>query len=320
MASGLIDRLAAREARRAPPLRLSAGAGQIVPANSIAGNALVAVVAIMSFLACMTVGAVTLVRDAARDWQGDVAREITIQIQPVDGVDADAEARKAAEIAGGIPGVGAARALDAAENAALLEPWLGAGIDAADLPIPRLVVIELSDPAIVDIDLLASRLADVRGATLDDHRQWTDRLRGMANGTVLVGFAILALVFVATVLSVVFATRGAMAGNRDIVAVLHFVGAEDNFIAGEFQRHFLLLGLKGGLWGAGAAAVLFVVIGFSMSRALGGPEGTQLAVLFGRFSVGPMGYFGALGVAFLIAVMTAVTSRLTVYRYLGEVE
>ncbi len=321
MASGLIDRLAARDAGRSAPIARAAGGGQIVPANSIAGNALVAVVAIMSFLACMTVGAVTLVRDAARDWQSDVAREITIQIQPVDAVDADAEAEKAAIIARAAPGVGSARALDPEENAALLEPWLGAGLEVADLPIPRLVVIELSDPAAADLDALARRLStEVRGATLDDHRQWTDRLRGMANGTVLVGFAILALVFVATVLSVVFATRGAMAGNRGIVSVLHFVGAEDGFIAGEFQRHFLLLGLRGGLWGAGAAAVLFVILGLLLSRGLASPEGTQLAVLFGRFSVGPMGYFGALGVAFLIAVMTAVTSRLTVYRYLGEVD
>ena len=82
----------------------------------------------------------------------------------------------------------------------------------------------------------------------------------MANATVVVGLAILALVFVATVLSVVFATRGAMASNRDVVSVLHFVGAEDGFIAREFQRHFLLLGLRGGLAGAAAAAILFALL------------------------------------------------------------
>jgi len=37
-----------------------------------------------------------------------------------------------------------------------------------------------------------------------------------------------------------------MAGNRDVVEVLHFVGAHDSFIASEFQRHFMWLGLKGG--------------------------------------------------------------------------
>src|SRR5690606_13333502 len=115
-----------------------------------------------------------------------------------------------------------------------------------------------------------------------------------------------------------FATRGAMASNRDVVSVLHFVGAEDGFIAREFQRHFLLLGLKGGLAGALAATVLFAILALIIAPSM--TETDQVSAMFGRFAVGPVGYFGALGIAFLIAVMTAVTSRLTVYRYLAETE
>ena len=39
-------------------------ANQIVPEGTVAGNALIVVISIMSFLACLTLGAVTLVRDA----------------------------------------------------------------------------------------------------------------------------------------------------------------------------------------------------------------------------------------------------------------
>jgi cell division transport system permease protein len=52
----------------------------IVPKRSIAGRALVAVVAIMTFLASLTTGAVMLVRSSAVEWQSDVAREVTIQV------------------------------------------------------------------------------------------------------------------------------------------------------------------------------------------------------------------------------------------------
>lgn len=297
------------------------GLGSIVPANSIAGNALMSVVAIMSFLACLTIGGVTLVRDTASDWQSDISREITIQVRPIDGVDVDAEAAKAAELARATPGVGSAEALDASQNAALLQPWLGDGLDIGDLPIPRLVVITLADPATADLSGLSRRLAEeVRGASLDDHRVWTERLRTMAGATVIVGFGILALVFTATVLSVVFATRGAMAGNKDIVSVLHLVGAENGFIAGEFQRHFLVLGLKGGLAGAIAAIIVFVILGLLQPSANGSPESAQMAALFGRFAIGPTAYLGALGIAVVIALLTAITSRLTVFRYLGHVE
>ena len=53
----------------------------------------------------------------------------------------------------------------------------------------------------------------------------------------------------ATVLTVSFATRGAMAANQTTIEVLHFIGATDRYIAEQFQRHFLTLGLKGGVVG-----------------------------------------------------------------------
>jgi cell division transport system permease protein len=294
---------------------------QLVPENTVAGNALTIVVAIMCFLACLTLGAVTLVRDASSDWQADILREITIQVRPIEGIDTGVEAAKAATVARLFRGVASAEVVSSEESAALLEPWLGTGLDLDELPIPRLVVVRLGDPSVVDLDALASRLtAQVRGATLDDHRGWTSRLQTMARVTVFVGVAILSLVFIATVLSVVFATRGAMAGNRDVVSVLHFVGAEDGFIAREFQRHFLVLGLKGGLAGAAAAAFLFAILSFVLAPSMGPAEADQVSALFGRFAVGPVGYFGALAVAFGIALMTAVTSRLTVYRYLADTE
>jgi cell division transport system permease protein len=300
--------------------RQQSGLGPIVPPSSIAGNAMMIVVAIMSFLACITVGAVTLVLDAAHNWQSDIASEVTIQIVPRGDLDVDAAAEEAMAIARAMPGVAAVTALDDAENAALLEPWLGLGIDVAELPIPRLIVVSIADPDAIDLDRLALELEAVEGASLDDNRRWTDRLQSMANVSVIIGFAVLALVFTATVLSVVFATRGAMVGNQQIVSVLHFIGAEDGFVAGEFQRHFLLLGLKGGLAGAAVATVLFTLITIGMVALRNLPEGAQVTALFGSFTVGPTAYFGALGVAFAIAMLTAITSRLTVFRYLGQVE
>src|SRR6202044_3950386 len=57
----------------------------IVPRASIAGRALVAVVAIMTFLASITTGTVLLISASAAEWQSDVASEITIQVRPVPG-------------------------------------------------------------------------------------------------------------------------------------------------------------------------------------------------------------------------------------------
>src|SRR5262249_40632637 len=90
---------------------------------------------------------------------------------------------------------------------------------------------------------------------------------------------VLLLVFAATVLSVAFATRAAIATNRPVIEVLHLIGANDSFIAAHFQRHFLQLGLKGGLIGGGSAIALFVLAELASGSFVGTAGGEQLAGL-----------------------------------------
>jgi cell division transport system permease protein len=293
----------------------------LVPRNSISGRALIAVVAIMTFLASLTTGAVLLVGSAASEWQSEVAREVTIQIIPAPGRDLDAAAERAAAAARAFPGIGDVRAYSKEESSKLLEPWLGSGLSLEELPVPRLIVVKIASGAAPDIPQLRRMLADqVPGATLDDHRGWIDRMRTMAGTAVAAGVAILLLVIAATMLSVTFATRGAMATNKPVIEVLHFVGAKNGFIAGRFQRHFLLLGLQGGAIGGGIAIVLFALAGAISGWFAGSAGAEQTAALFGSFSIGIAGYIAVLGQVVLIALVTAVTSRHTVNRTLDTIE
>src|SRR5947207_1161214 len=234
----------------------------IVPEDSISGRALLAVIAIMTFLAALTLGAVVLVRTAAGEWQSAVAREITIQVRPSAERNVEADVQKAVALASATPGVAGVRPYSKEESGRLLEPWLGSGLALDELPVPRMIVVRITPGETPDLAALRKQLAEqIPGASLDDHRGWVDRMRAMARSAVLVGLCILALVIAATMLSVMFATRGAMSTNRQIIEVLHVVGAKQSFIAGEFQRHFLLLGLKGGATGGAVAMVLFLLIG-----------------------------------------------------------
>jgi cell division transport system permease protein len=134
------------------------------------------------------------------------------------------------------------------------------------------------------------------------------------------GFGILFLMIMATVLSVTFATRGAMAANKAIIEVLHFIGAKNGFIASHFQRHFLFLGLYGGTIGGGAASLLFVLASFLSHWFAGSTAVDQTSALFGSFSIGLSGYAAVAIQVILIAGVTAFTSRLTVNRTLEEIE
>jgi cell division transport system permease protein len=126
------------------------------------------------------------------------------------------------------------------------------------------------------------------------------------------------LVLAATVLSVVFATRGAMATNREVIEVLHFIGAKENFIAGHFQRNFLILGLRGGAIGGGTAIVLFMLAEFA-GRWSATSEGGDVMALFGSLSVGWLGYIAILLQIMLVAGVTALASRMTVNRTLATI-
>jgi cell division transport system permease protein len=292
----------------------------IVPRNSIAGRALVAVVAIMTFLASLTTGAVMLILASAAEWQSDVAREMTIQVRPGPGRDLEAEVAKAVEIARAAPGITDVRPYTAAESARLLEPWLGTGLTLDALPVPRIIVLRVGANERPDLDGLRSALAaGVAGASLDDHRGWVDRMRAMASTAIVGGIGILALVLVATVLSVAFATKGAVATNRPIIEVLHFIGAKDGFIASQFQGHFLMLGLKGGGLGGGAALILLALAAFFGDWFLGTAAGDESAALFGSFSLGIAGYAAVLGQIVLVAAVTAGTSRQVVNRTLASI-
>jgi cell division transport system permease protein len=293
----------------------------IVPPQNIAGRALVFVIAIMTFLSCLTLGAVTLVRDTASVWENQIAREATIQIKPSEGFDMEAALASAERIAGNFAGVRAAKVVDREATARLLEPWLGAGLDIDELPVPRLVIITLDQDNPPDFAAMRQTLqAELPGVSLDDHRTWVDRLVAMARTTVTLGTAILALMLSATVLTVVFATRGAMAGNGHIIEVLHFVGAEARFIASQFRRHFLLTGMKGAAVGGASAMIVFIVFSWWSSRNLATPQADQATALFGNFSIGASGYAGAALIVFLIGALTAATTHLTVVTYLSDID
>ena len=301
-----------------PDLR---GGAPLVPTNSAAGRSLAAVIAILTLLAALCAGAAEIVASNAAAWQGSVSQEATIQVRPTTGRDAEADVARAAEAAARTPGVTAARAVPKAESDRLLEPWLGTGLDLSDLPVPRLVVVRLASGARLDAAGLRRRLAEAVPpgvATLDDHGLWLSRLSTMANAFVGIGIAVVALVLAAAGLAVAFATRGAMAESREVVEVLHLVGAEDAFIAKEFQRRFFRLGLRGGAIGAGAAMAVMALLSLAARAWRASPAGEEIEALFGAFDVGWRGYASVVLIGAIASVVTGLVSRTTVRRYLDE--
>jgi cell division transport system permease protein len=294
---------------------------RLIPGDSVTGRALVVVIAIMTFLACLTAGAALLVADASQAWRSDVLREATIQVKPRPGDDVESRVAKAVDIATKSPGVESARALSQAESEKLLEPWLGAGLDLSQLPVPRVILVRLRGQRPEDLATLHSALAlAVPDADLDDRRVWAARLGAMADAVVTLAAALFVLMIIAMGTAIGFATRGAMAGNREIVEVLHLVGASDAFIAREFQTHFRRLGFRGATIGGLAAIAFFAIASLLSFWSAHSPGGEEMAAMFGSFALGSRGYLALVVVCAVVTLLTGLLSREIVMRHLQTLQ
>lgn len=281
-------------------------------ADDVTSRFLPWLVAPMVFLSALALaGAFTLSALVGR-WDRDVSGTVTVEIAAAPGEPGEsadktrAGIEKAMRLLKETPGVVDARPLTHAELVALLSPWLGSGDVLKELPLPALIDVTVGADPQPDLAALSDRLnKEVPGATLDDHRVWLGRLVTLGRGIEGLTVAIVVLIAAATAATVIYATRSGMAVHREVIEVMHLIGAPDDYVARQFAARAFALGLRGGIFGLLAAA----------------PAVLAGAVLAGRFQGGFLadltipvqGWVGLLALPPATAVLTMATARLTVH-------
>lgn len=297
-----------RAPRRAPRMRQS----PLFPEAGSGGAPLTAVVAVISALACLALAAFVLISGAASAWTRDLNSSVTIQVKGETPEEIDARMDAALAALAGADGVAAATPVSRAESERLLEPWLGKG-NLAGLNVPGLIDLKLEAGARADLDAVRALLAEASpGLALDDHGDWNRRLSAAARSGQALAFAVFALVMGAACAISVFAARAGLAANAEVVALLHLVGATDDFVARQVQRRFTIIGLRGSL--AGLAIALFALGLFALgARARGASAFLLPGVEVDWGAVAPL-----LFVPISVCLVTAISARLTVLRTLRE--
>ncbi|MDA5192602.1 cell division protein FtsX [Govanella unica] len=286
---------------------------QFLPDGSGAGSRelLPWVIAVMVFLSGLALAGALGMHGAVASWAGDMSRRLTVEIVTGDLEARDRQATAAVTALRETPGVESAHRLSDQDIAGLLEPWLGKGNVAADLPVPALIDVVVREGVNLPLDVVANRLRTIApDARFDDHEQWLGNLYHLAWMLEVSGFGIVLLVMLATVAIVIFGTRAGLASHRDSIETLHLLGAEDSLVAGEFQRRFLYLGFKGGVIGVVAAGLALLSVHHMLSRLGGG--------IFGSISYASPSFLALLGLPVLAAILAMVTARLTVVRALRQ--
>ena len=296
------------------------GAAPVLPlARDASSRFLPWLIAFMVWLATLALAAVMVLSAAGLQWREGLTGSLTVQIVPTEAMDATGLANRlsqAVALLRATPGVASATIVPDERIAALLEPWLGrdALSGGLGLPVPRLIDVTLTREAArgnFDSAALAERLkAAVPGAALDDHGQWLERLIALANAVEAIALAVLALISLAAVATVVFATRTGLAIHHDVIEVLHLIGAQDSYVARQFQLNALWLGLKGGAAGVVFAAGTLLVLGYLAGRVEAG--------LLPPFEMSTAQWASLAGVALVAAAISLVTARVTVLRTIGR--
>jgi cell division transport system permease protein len=213
-------------------------------------------IALVVFLAALALAGLMVFADTAMRWDQGLVGTLTVQVPDIGTADEKGYAQQmrrvdaAVKALKGTQGVATVRALDSRETAALLEPWLGGGAFVASLPLPTIIDVRLQPGARINVAGLTEMLSsEVPGTTVDDHRRWTDRLVTILRAVEALAAVVVALVMLAAVGMIVFATRSALAVHAETIELLHIMGATDGVIASAFARQALRLGLKGGVIG-----------------------------------------------------------------------
>ncbi len=290
--------------------------GPIVPPEAAPLKALTVTMAVMCYLACLAIGALILIDRAVESWTGGLSREVTVQVRPVQHADIEAELAKAEALIKSFAGIKAIQTLDRATAARLLEPWLGSG-QLDDLPIPRLIRVTIDEGAPPDYAALGDALkAKVKGASLDTHKRWQAELTRMARALSTLSFAVLFLICVSAIAVVIFATRTVLDANREMVDVLHLVGARDGYISRQIDSRFLKTGMWGGLIGVALGLLTFFLLGLTGTAGAGGVADASRSLLFAPPDTAVWNYAILLAVPFAATLISLVTSRMTLIRML----
>lgn len=267
--------------------------------------------ALMVYLAVLALTGVLILHAAVERWQRGEVDTLTVQLMPLDGESEAARLVKLQDLLGEVEGVSDVHVVAQSETIDLIERWLGAGNVPADLPLPRLIDVTIAPGFGLDAESLAFRLqASMPGVSVDDAKLWLDRLADLGRSLELLAIAVVVLIGLAAVATVIFTTRMGISIHRNVIELLHLIGARDSYVAAQFQRQAMLLGLRGGVLG-----IVFAVATLYGLRHVAGRLETPLAP---DIPVAHWAWGLLVAVPVATALIAMVTARLTALRELAK--
>lgn len=235
-------------------------------------------ISIAVFLFAVTLAGVLSINSMLVNWNTSILGSLTVQIIPINGVDklkakneTLIQQEKAVAMLEAMPEVQKVTPLSDGQLERLLKPWLGDDVDLSSLPMPRLIDVKIKKGEEINFLVLAEKLAAVAPqASLDNHKLWLNKLINFAGGLKILALSVLLLVIGITSGAIFYSTQTSLGLHKDIIEILHLLGAKDTYIAQQYATKTSILGLIGGLIGVAFALPTIFIIAHLAQQIEGG--------------------------------------------------
>ncbi|WP_058745768.1 cell division protein FtsX [Sphingomonas yabuuchiae] len=265
------------------------------------------VIAIMLFLTLLAGAAGLATARAAGALDRQMAGRLTVQIVEGEAQRRDAAAAQVLGVLRAQPDVARATPVAQADLARMLQPWLGTDAEAAGLPVPALIDVDLTSDdtaAIARVRMAVTRASPA--ARVDAHATWLEPVGRLLDTAAWLAGAIILLMLVATMAVVMLAARAGLEAHRGTIEVIHMLGATDRQVARLFQRRIAL--------DAGIGAVAGGVLAGAAILLIAGQVGALDSELLGGMRLGPGDMAMLIALPFGFVVLAVGAARLAVLR------
>lgn len=289
-----------------------------LPLNKDAGTGfLILLIALMSFLAMMALSASFAMQAMTERWSSGLENNLTIEVPAEKKTGGVRTPEEISELETKIVQrlekdfyTGSVKILEREEVQSLLSPWLGNDSMLDEIPMPGLISVELQPGSNQSAEVMRKALAAIDSdIVLDTHETWLNDILKLTGALRMAALVITLIIGLTTLTAIAGAIRSRMAVHREDVELLHLMGANDEYITRQFQRHALIMGLQGSLAGCAAGAAVIALIW--------GIAGQSAVSMLPALSLNPGHILILLALPLIACLIAALTARFTVLHVLA---
>lgn len=275
------------------------------------------ITAFMVFLACITLATAIIGNDLTTDWDRRMSNNITIQVLPDmrnKNPDKEIEERikNITEILKQTPGIKSSYAMSLKETTELLKPWLGdIGKNKLDITLPRIITVEVSDIIPLNIKALTDEIKNYSHLiTIETYETWMSEFTKTLSALQTLLGLIIILILTTTGITICYATKSGLTTNKNVIEVMHMVGARNSYINKHFSNQMMQLSITGGIIGYIISCISIMIIKHFAQNIDGG--------IISNFNFSTELYWYILLIPITAGIISKLTAIFTINKTLNE--